>query len=200
VAWFQQEVNNRLVLIEERITHIEKLLERKIEHRFQEFISRTENRLEEMHEKITRDTYLKIETEIQRHVVVIREQIYLLVMGQLQKNIDNWIQAQVRSQLQVVVQDLDINQVRSELNVAFHKWMEVEQQLRVDMRGELAILEQWSVAEFMKIKGCLTDRHVMVEMVEQFSHELRVRLDTIECVTALTVPPVRAGGLLRSNG
>ncbi len=52
-------------------------------------------------------------------------------------------------------------------------------------------LYEWTLGELMAIKGCLTDREVLVEMLVTFSAQLRTKLDGTPCVDINTFKPFR---------
>ncbi|WP_143172834.1 hypothetical protein [Scytonema sp. HK-05] len=52
-------------------------------------------------------------------------------------------------------------------------------------------LYEWTLGELMAIKGCLTDREVLVEMLVTFSAQLRTKLDGTACVDIQTIKPFK---------
>ena len=52
-------------------------------------------------------------------------------------------------------------------------------------------LYEWTLGELMEIKGCLTDRQVLVEQLVTFSAELRTKLDSTNCVDINTFKPFK---------
>ncbi len=52
-------------------------------------------------------------------------------------------------------------------------------------------LYEWTLGELMAIKGCLTDRQVLVEQLVTFSAELRTKLDSTNCVDINTFKPFK---------
>jgi hypothetical protein len=52
-------------------------------------------------------------------------------------------------------------------------------------------LYEWTLGELMEIKGCLTDRQVLVEHLVTFSSELRTKLDSTNCVDINTFKPFK---------
>ncbi|MEI2579023.1 hypothetical protein [Scytonema sp. PRP1] len=52
-------------------------------------------------------------------------------------------------------------------------------------------LYEWTLGELMAIKGCLTDREVLVETLVTFSAQLRTKLDGTACVDINTFKPFR---------
>ncbi|NET54121.1 MAG: hypothetical protein F6K09_37550 [Merismopedia sp. SIO2A8] len=44
-------------------------------------------------------------------------------------------------------------------------------------------LYNWTLEQLMSIKGCLTDRQVLIDQLEAFSSQLKTRLDTTPCVS-----------------
>ena len=52
-------------------------------------------------------------------------------------------------------------------------------------------LYEWTLGELMAIKGCLSDREVLVEQLVTFSAELRTKLDGTACVDINTFKPFK---------
>jgi hypothetical protein len=52
-------------------------------------------------------------------------------------------------------------------------------------------LYEWTLGELMAIKGCLTDREVLVETLVTFSAQLRTKLDGTPCVDINTFKPFK---------
>src|SRR5919199_1448423 len=52
-------------------------------------------------------------------------------------------------------------------------------------------LYEWTLGELMAIKGCLTDREVLVETLVTFSAQLRTKLDGTACVDINTFKPFK---------
>ena len=52
-------------------------------------------------------------------------------------------------------------------------------------------LYEWTLGELMAIRGCLTDREVLVETLVTFSTELRTKLDGTNCVDIKTIKPFK---------
>jgi hypothetical protein len=52
-------------------------------------------------------------------------------------------------------------------------------------------LYEWTLGELMVIKGCLSDREVLVEQLVTFSAELRTKLDGTACVDINTFKPFK---------
>jgi hypothetical protein len=52
-------------------------------------------------------------------------------------------------------------------------------------------LYEWTLGELMVIKGCLSDREVLVEQLVTFSAELRTKLDGTACVDINTFQPFK---------
>jgi hypothetical protein len=52
-------------------------------------------------------------------------------------------------------------------------------------------LYEWTLGELMVIKGCLSDREVLVEQLVTFSAQLRTKLDGTACVDINTFKPFK---------
>jgi hypothetical protein len=52
-------------------------------------------------------------------------------------------------------------------------------------------LYEWTLGELMAIKGCLTDREVLVETLVTFSAQLRTKLDGTNCVDIESIKPFK---------
>ncbi|MCC5637727.1 hypothetical protein LC593_18150 [Nostoc sp. CHAB 5844] len=67
----------------------------------------------------------------------------------------------------------------------------IRNELTVFINNSDRNLYEWTLGELMVLKGCLTDRQALVEQLVTFSSELRVKLDSTNCVDINTFKPFK---------
>ena len=69
--------------------------------------------------------------------------------------------------------------------------LRIRNELTVIINNADRNLYEWTLGELMVIKGCLTDREVLVEQLVTFSSQLRTKLDTTTCVDINNFKPFK---------
>jgi hypothetical protein len=87
---------------------------------------------------------------------------------------------------------------RLELRIdeTFLEWTRREQGLGLRLEEEVGLLRVWVVERLNELKKCLTDREVLMDGMELFARQLRVRLDEVPCVSPSDIQLPRRGAAL----
>ncbi len=83
------------------------------------------------------------------------------------------------------------NVINIKVDELLNQILRVKNELTVTMNNADRHLYEWILGELMVIKGCLTDRQVLVEQLVTFSTELRTKLDETLCVDITTFKPFK---------
>ncbi|MBR8834852.1 MAG: hypothetical protein DSM106950_12645, partial [Stigonema ocellatum SAG 48.90 = DSM 106950] len=83
------------------------------------------------------------------------------------------------------------NLINIKVDELLNQILRVKNELTVIMNNSDRHLYEWTLGELMVIKGCLTDRQVLVEQLVTFSTELRTKLDNTLCVDIKTFKPFK---------
>jgi hypothetical protein len=76
-------------------------------------------------------------------------------------------------------------------NTYINELIRTKNELTALMNNADRNLYEWTLGELMAIKGCLSDREVLVEQLVTFSAQLRTKLDGTACVDINTFKPFK---------
>ena len=74
------------------------------------------------------------------------------------------------------------NSVNIKVDELLNQIVRIKSEMTAIMNTADRHLYEWTLGELMAIKGCLTDRQVLVEQIVTFTTELRAKLDSTNCV------------------
>ncbi|MDZ8236895.1 MAG: hypothetical protein RMZ69_06920 [Nostoc sp. ChiQUE01a] len=83
------------------------------------------------------------------------------------------------------------NVINIKVDELLNQILRIRNELTVIINNADRHLYEWTLGELMAIKGCLTDRQALVEQLVTFSSELRVKLDSTNCVDINTFKPFK---------
>ncbi len=83
------------------------------------------------------------------------------------------------------------NLINVKVDEILNQILRIRNELTVIINNADRHLYEWTLGELMAIKGCLTDRQALVEQLVTFSSELRVKLDSTNCVDINTFKPFK---------
>jgi hypothetical protein len=81
------------------------------------------------------------------------------------------------------------NTINVKVDELLNQIIKVKNELIVIMNNADRHLYEWTLGELMAIKGCLTDREALVDLLVTFSAEMRTKLDSAPCVDINTFKP-----------
>lgn len=96
----------------------------------------------------------------------------------------------IEEKTKLEIAKVDFNTYLAQIDARATKYLQQLSRLEVDLiarinEGDIH-LYNWVLGQLMNIKGCLTDRQVMIDQLEAFSNQLKTRLDTAPCVNPTT--------------
>lgn len=83
------------------------------------------------------------------------------------------------------------NVVNIKVDELLSQILRIRNELTVIINNADRHLYEWTLGELMAIKGCLTDRQALVEVLVSFNAELRNKLDSATCVDINTFSPFK---------
>jgi hypothetical protein len=102
------------------------------------------------------------------------------------QQIDNYDE-KVQNYISVITQNISQEMGNSYIN----QLITTKNELTGLMNNADRNLYEWTLGELMVIKGCLSDREVLVEQLVTFSAQLRTKLDGTACVDINTFEPFK---------
>jgi ABC-type phosphate transport system substrate-binding protein/succinate dehydrogenase flavin-adding protein (antitoxin of CptAB toxin-antitoxin module) len=105
----------------------------------------------------------------------------------ISQQIDNIYDEKIQNYISVITQNIS-----QEIdNTYINQLIRTKNELTALMNNADRNLYEWTLGELMVIKGCLSDREVLVEQLVTFSAELRTKLDGTACVDIKTFKPFK---------
>ena len=144
-------------------------------------------------------------TLVESQVQNVQHQVAATVM----KDVTQLITKIVSESLAAQTFDLDMASINRRINHALQLIAKLEADLYVRINHGDTQLYNWTLKELLSIKGCVTDREVLVEQLTAFTSALQGKLEGSRCVDTrgiaawegLAVVPVDTGGAgALSNG
>jgi hypothetical protein len=83
------------------------------------------------------------------------------------------------------------NTINIKVDELVNQIIKVKNELIVIMNNSDRHLYEWTLGELMAIKGCLTDREALVELLVTFGGQMRTKLDSVPCVDINTFKPFK---------
>ncbi|MFN6449041.1 MAG: hypothetical protein RMX59_027295 [Nostoc sp. DedSLP05] len=181
---FEQKIQNSIPLITHNIVNDNEELNQYINQR--------------LHHSVINNT--KMNNEIVRFVANSTEinnkinKVYRDIDIKIESIHNNWNQTFISLVRQYVDELIDIiggkeafniliaNSMAVKLDELLNQIIRTKNELIVIMNDADRHLYEWTLGELIAIKGCLTDRQVLVEQLVSFSVELRTKLDCTPCV------------------
>ena len=113
--------------------------------------------------------------------------------GEVVSTILEQISQLIEEKTKLEIAKVDFNTYITEIDVRATKYLERISQLEINLISRInqgdAHLYNWVLEQLITLKGCITDRQVLVEQLETFSNELKTKLDTTPCVNPGTFKP-----------
>jgi ABC-type phosphate transport system substrate-binding protein len=128
----------------------------------------------------SRETFNRVMTQ---KLVNNNPELNHYVSQQIDKIYDQKIQNDISVITQNISQEID--------NTYINQIIRTKNELTALMNNADRQLYEWTLGEIMAIKGCLTDREALVEMLVTFNAELRTKLDATACVDIKTFKPFK---------
>ncbi|WP_211178582.1 hypothetical protein [Brasilonema octagenarum] len=190
---YEQKVQNNLHLITQKIVNNNEGLNQYIDRRLQQNVT---NNIEINNEIVN---FVVNSPEINNKINNVYRDIDIKI-----DNVRNeWSQTFINLVRQYVDQVINIigdtdtfntriaNIINIKVDDLVNQIITTKNELTVLMNNSDRQLYEWTLGELMAIKGCLTDREVLVEMLVTFSAELRTKLDGTACVDIKSVKPFK---------
>ena len=133
-----------------------------------------------------------VNTQLETLRVDFRGEVVSTILAQISQLIEE------KTKLEIA--KVDFNTYITEIDARATKYLERLSQLEVNLISRIhqgdTHLYNWVLEQLITLKGCITDRQVLVSQLEAFSNELKTKLDTTPCVnpgafkpwTPLSVP------------
>jgi len=175
------EMNNQLLNLVANSTETNNKIENLRNHWNQNFMSLVIQHVDELSNTIgSRETFNRLITQ---NLVNNNAEIDHYVSQQIDKIYDEKIQNYISMITQNIRQEID--------NSYINQLITTKNELTGLMNNADRNLYEWTLGELMVIKGCLSDREVLVEQLVTFSAELRTKLDGTACVDINTFKPFK---------
>ncbi|MEM7063905.1 MAG: hypothetical protein AAF572_12160 [Cyanobacteria bacterium P01_B01_bin.77] len=160
-----------------------------------------DNRFADIRTNIIDNLEKKISTDVDTRLIGVRTDI-----SSLEKNVDNKLEAiridfrgevvsaileqitnLIEEKTKLEIAKVDFNTYLAQIDARATKYLQQLSQLEVNLIARInegdTHLYNWVLSQLMQIKGCITDRQVMVDQLEAFSNQLKTRLDTAPCIS-----------------
>jgi ABC-type phosphate transport system substrate-binding protein len=174
------EMNNQLLNLVANSTETNNKIENLRNHWNQNFMSLVIQHVDELSNTIgSRETFNRLITQ---NLVNNNAELNHYVSQQID-NYDEKIQNYISVITQNSRQEID--------NTYINELIRTKNELTGLMNNADRNLYEWTLGELMAIKGCLSDREVLVEQLVTFSAQLRTKLDGTACVDINTFKPFK---------
>jgi hypothetical protein len=137
-----------------------------------------DSRVRSLHAELQSALERDVEQSVEIQLVRLRSRF----MADLTVDIEKLVQINVAKAMASAHVDVDIQTVRAELTTAVHQVAKVETRLQSALEQRVSELQEWSAAQLLALKGCMTDREVLVDILSTTVNKLRVGLDQAPCV------------------
>ncbi len=127
----------------------------------------------------------RVDISIESKMVNLRNEIIASVM----QDITNLINIAVEGQIENLTFNIDIDAVNAKINNCLQQIAKLETNLYIRINYGDMQLYNWTLAQLIALKGCITDRTVLADQLESFAYELRTKLDTTPCVDTKNFQP-----------
>jgi succinate dehydrogenase flavin-adding protein (antitoxin of CptAB toxin-antitoxin module) len=175
------EMNNQLLNLVANSTETNNKIENLRNHWNQNFMSLVIQHVDELSNTIgSRETFNR---QITQNLVNNNAELNHYVSQQIDKIYDEKIQNYISMITQNIRQEID--------NSYINQLITTKNELTGLMNNADRNLYEWTLGELMAIKGCLSDREVLVEQLVTFSAQLRTKLDGTACVDINTFKPFK---------
>jgi hypothetical protein len=190
---YEQKLQERIPVITRNIVNNNEEFNQYIDRRLQQTVTNNTQVNNEIVNLVTNST--EINTKI--------ESIYQDIDTKIESIRNEWNQSfislirQYVDELIAIIGDRDTFNIRIanlidiKVNDLLNHIMRAKNELTVLMTNGDRHLYEWTLGELMAIKGCLTDREVLIEQVVSFSTQLRTKLDSTPCVDIKTFQPFK---------
>ncbi|MEM8614232.1 MAG: hypothetical protein AAGF93_19590, partial [Cyanobacteria bacterium P01_H01_bin.105] len=141
---------------------------------------------------IQKDIDIKVEdvrtsiTTLEKNIDTKLETIRIDFRGEVVSTILEQITNLIEEKTKLEIAKVDFNTYIAQIDARATKYLAQLSQLEVSLIARInegdTHLYNWVLSQLMQIKGCLTDRQVMIDQLEAFSNQLKTRLDTAPCV------------------
>jgi succinate dehydrogenase flavin-adding protein (antitoxin of CptAB toxin-antitoxin module) len=174
------EMNNQVLNLVANSTETNNRIENLRNHWNQTFMSLVIQHVDELINIIgSRETFNRLIT----HNLVNNNAELDHYVSQHIDNYDEKVQNYISVITQNISQEID--------NTSINQLITTKNELTGLMNNADRNLYEWTLGELMAIKGCLSDREVLVEQLVTFSAELRTKLDGTACVDINTFQPFK---------
>src|SRR4028119_1083229 len=175
------EMNNQLLNLVANSTETNNKIENLRNHWNQNFMSLVIQHVDKLSNTIgSRETFNR---QITQNLVNNNAELNHYVSQQIDKIYDEKIQNYISMITQNIRQEID--------NSYINQLITTKNELTGIMNNADRHLYEWTLGELMAIKGCLSDREVLVEQLVTFSAQLRTKLDGTACVDINTFQPFK---------
>ncbi|MBD2774113.1 hypothetical protein [Iningainema tapete] len=190
---YEQKIQNNIQLLTQNIVNNNEELNRYIDQRFQQSVTNNTEINNEIVNLVTNSSeinnkinnlYRDIDTKIEN----VRNEWNRTFINLVTQNVDqliNLIGGRDTFNIQIA------NSINVKVDELLNEILRIKNEMTVLMNNADRHLYEWTLGELMAIKGCLTDRQVLVEQLVTFSAELRTKLDSTNCVDINTFRPFR---------
>jgi hypothetical protein len=190
---YQQKIENNLQVITQNIVNNNQQLNQYIDQRLHQTIINNTTINNDVVNLVANSTVINakiqnIYQDIDIKIDNIRNEWNRTFMTLVSQQVDQIINIIVSRDIFNVVMANTINVKVDEL---LNQIIKVKNDLIVIMNNADRHLYEWTLGELMAIKGCLTDREALVDLLVTFSAEMRTKLDGAPCVDINTFKPFK---------
>ncbi|MBE9231737.1 hypothetical protein IQ231_08550 [Cuspidothrix issatschenkoi LEGE 03284] len=188
---YQQKIENNLQVITQNIVNNNQQLNQYIDHRLHQTIMNNTTINNDVVNLVANSTAINakiqnVSQEVDIKIDNIRNEWNRTFITLVSQQVDQIINIIVsRDTFNVVM----ANTINAKVDELLNQIIKVKNELIVIMNNADRHLYEWTLGELMAIKGCLTDREALVDLLVTFSAEMRTKLDSAPCVDINTFKP-----------
>jgi hypothetical protein len=190
---YQQKIENNLQVITQNIVNNNQQLNQYIDHRLHQTIMNNTTINNDVVNLVANSTAINakiqnVSQEVDIKIDNIRNEWNRTFITLVSQQVDQIINIIVsRDTFNVVM----ANTINVKVDELLNQIIKVKNELIVIMNNADRHLYEWTLGELMAIKGCLTDREALVDLLVTFSAEMRTKLDNAPCVDINTFKPFK---------
>lgn len=111
------------------------------------------------------------------------------IVANVMQDVSNLINTAVEGHVTNINLNIDVDAINGKINNCMEQITKLETNLYMRINYGDTQLYNWTLAQLIALKGCITDRAVLAEQLESFAYELRTKLDTAPCVDTKDFEP-----------
>ncbi len=104
------------------------------------------------------------------------------LITELSADLEKLVELNVSKAMASAQADVDVETVRAEITTALDRVAVVENRLSASMERRVDALQQWTAEQLLGVKSCMTDREVLVDILDATVSRLRRELGRSPCV------------------